>query len=389
MDQLNYRAVKASERSVLNALIRHSYALSEEEADRSIDRYGLDHIRIVQSGYRLAAAAGIVPMGHFFGGKSIGATGVASVCVAPEFRGQGVATLLMRSLVLELAEARVPLSSLYPATHGLYRKVGYGFGGTRTIWEADPAQIGLRTRGLDVVPTDIDDLRKLKRLYAVKAAQCSGHADRTDFHWGRILEQPGQETRVWIVKHEDEAIGYVAVRARNSADGYVVEVADMVALTRAAAVRIWAFLADYGTVYRKVRWAGAPFDGFGSILPEERLSVHRRESWFIRILDVEEALVRRGYPRTLEAELHLEVRDGIVARNNDRFILNIADGKAIVRRGGRAHLRIDIDDLAALYSRAVSAAELGATGNIAATEHALEIATLVFSGPAPWIVDRY
>ncbi len=389
MDQLSYRVVRKGEIPVLNALIRHSFAKTTEQAGSLIERFGRKNIRIVHAGHRLAAAACIIPMGHFFGGKSVGATGVAAVCVAPEFRGQGVATMLMRSLVQELAEARVPLSSLYPATHGLYRKVGYGYGGTRTIWEADPAQVGLRTRGLDVVAADSDDLPRLKRIYAANAAVFSGHVDRTEFHWTRILQQPDLETRLWVVMQEDEAVGYIALRVHATTEGHIIEVADMAALTRAAAIRLWAFIADYGTVYRKVRWVGAPFDPFGALLPEERLNVHRRESFFLRILDVEEALVRRGYPRTLDAELHLEVHDNIVSRNNDRFILNVADGKAVVRRGGRAHLRIGIDDLAALYSRALCPMELGVAGNVAATEHALEIATLIFSGSSPWMVDRY
>lgn len=389
--ELNYRMIRSGEIPVLNALLRHSFTMSQEETARYIARIGEDCTRIVHSEHQLAAAASIIRMGMYFGGRSVPCAGIAGVATAPEFRGHGVATKLMREIVRELSEARVPLSALYPATMELYRKAGYGLGGSRVVWEIDPKDIGLRFRTHDMVPADRDDEPEFRRLYAIHAAGAAGHLDRADYQWRRILEPSNSEVRCWIVRGPDANVGYLVLRVSRTPDNtqHNIDVADVVALNRHAALRILTFLADYATIHRKVSWQGGPVDPLATLIPENRARVQTHESWFLRLVDVEEALRQRGYPRTLEAELHLEVQDDIVKRNNDRFILNVADGRCVVRRGGRAHLRVDVRELSAIYSRALSPLELGRTGTVAATDHALEIAALIFSGPSPWMADRF
>lgn len=389
--ELNYRMIRSGEVPVLNALLRHAYSMPEEDAARYIASIGEENVRIVHSEHQLAAAASLIRMGQFFGGRSIPCVGVAAVATAPEFRGHGVATRLMKELVRELSETRVPLSALFPATMELYRKAGYGLGGARVVWETDLNDIGVRFRAYDMVPADAEDEGELRRLYGLAAMHSTGHLDRPARTWKNILSPAKDEHRAWIVRGPDANVGYVVLKGTRSADRneFWIDVVDFAALNRQAALRILTFLADYGTVHRTVRWLGGPADAFASLMPENRARVQRHESWFLRIVDVEEALRQRGYPRTLEAELHLEVQDDLVKRNNDRFILNVADGRCVVRRGGRAHLRLDVRELAAIYSRAMSPMELGRVGGAASTEHALEIATLVFSGPASWMADRF
>jgi len=388
--ELNYRMIRPGEVPVLKALLRHAYTMSGEEPDRYVARIGEDNVRIVHSEHQLAAAASLIRMGQYFGGRSIPCAGVAAVAVAPEFRGHGVATRLMKELLRELSETRVPLSALYPATMELYRKVGYGFGGSRVQWETDTRDIGLRFHAFDMVPADAEDLAEFKRLYALNAVVASGHLDRNQARWDLILSPHAADHRAWIVRGPDANLGYVVIKGiRTEERAYSLEVVDWVALNRQAAQRILTFLCDYGTVHRKVRWLGAPADPLSTLIPESRARVAVSEPWFLRIVDVEEALRQRGYPRTLEAELHLEVQDDVIKRNNDRFILNVADGRCVVRRGGRAHLRIDVRELASIYTRALSPMELGRVGTVASTEHALEIATLIFSGPAPWMAERF
>ena len=55
----------------------------------------------------------------------------------------------------------------------------------------------------------------------------------------------------------------------------------------------------------------------------------------------------------------------------------------------KAKLRLDVRELATIYSRGLSPLEMGRTGTLAATDHALEIAALIFSGPSPWMADRF
>ncbi|MDQ3664361.1 MAG: GNAT family N-acetyltransferase, partial [Actinomycetota bacterium] len=53
----------------------------------------------VVSGGRVVAAARILPMRQFWGGRLVSMSGIGGVAVAPEERGRGVGSLLMRAVV--------------------------------------------------------------------------------------------------------------------------------------------------------------------------------------------------------------------------------------------------------------------------------------------------
>ena len=61
-------------------------------------------------------------------GRGVPMAGVASVKVAPEYRGRGIGRELMTALLALIAERGYPLSVLYPATMPLYRSLGLGVG---------------------------------------------------------------------------------------------------------------------------------------------------------------------------------------------------------------------------------------------------------------------
>ena len=68
--------------------------------------------------------------------------GVASVKVAPEYRGRGIGRQLMTALLALIAERGYPVSALYPATMPLYRSLGWELAGgkyqasvpARSLW---------------------------------------------------------------------------------------------------------------------------------------------------------------------------------------------------------------------------------------------------------------
>jgi predicted acetyltransferase len=111
--------------------------------------------------------------------------------------------------------------------------------------------------------------------------------------------------------------------------------------------------------------------------------------WMLRIVDVPGALKARGYSPGLTAEVHLSVRDDVLPHNHGRFVLQVADSRASVQRGGDGTLHVDIRGLAAMYSGHLSPAELKAAGYLDGPDEDLAAATAIFAGPTPWMPDIF
>jgi predicted acetyltransferase len=113
------------------------------------------------------------------------------------------------------------------------------------------------------------------------------------------------------------------------------------------------------------------------------------QTWLLRVVDVAKALEKRGYPSGLQAELHLEVQDDLIAENNGRFILSVSQGQGEVTRGGTGELKLHIRELAPLYTSLFTPYQLQLTGRLEGTETALDKATQLFAGVSPWMPDFF
>ena len=81
--------------------------------------------------------------------------GVSAVGIAPEYRGTGAASTLLGTLLRELYQEKIPLSSLYPATPPpLYRKLGYEQAISRCLWEIPIASLKPQKPQLACVPVE-------------------------------------------------------------------------------------------------------------------------------------------------------------------------------------------------------------------------------------------
>src|SRR5258707_7137785 len=70
-------------------------------------------------------------MRQWWAGRELPMAGVASVKMAPEARGQGLARMLMTAQLRQIAERGYPLSALYPSTMPIYRSLGCELAGGR------------------------------------------------------------------------------------------------------------------------------------------------------------------------------------------------------------------------------------------------------------------
>ena len=87
------------------------------------------HLLGAYDGGRLLGTARYLDIRQWWGGRAMPMAGVAGVKTAPEARGRGVATALLTELLSLLPERGYPISALYPSTPGVYRSLGWEFGG--------------------------------------------------------------------------------------------------------------------------------------------------------------------------------------------------------------------------------------------------------------------
>ncbi|NNJ09947.1 sterol carrier protein domain-containing protein [Chloroflexales bacterium ZM16-3] len=82
-------------------------------------------------------------------------------------------------------------------------------------------------------------------------------------------------------------------------------------------------------------------------------------------------------------------QDELLPWNNGRFVLRVRDGGGQIERGGQGRLRLDIRDIATLYSGYYTPQELRYAGKIDGDLASLTAAAQIVMGPRPWLPDMF
>jgi predicted acetyltransferase len=348
---------------------------------------GRENLRFIRQNGKIFGGLVILNMGQWYGSNCVPMAGIASVGIAPQYRGSGAAIALMQSVVQELYAQGSPISVLYPAVQQLYRKAGYEQAGILCRWEAKIDSIQMRDRTLPMTEIDLSKPDRLDSIYRQQATVNHGNLDRHSLIWKAIAHLPNpQKIDAFLIGSETQPQGYLIFT--QSHDG-LIDIKDWVVLTPEAGQRFWTFLADHRSQMDKVQWNSAIVDPLSLLLPEKTAKLKWEKRWMLRIIHVMKALAIRGYLTQLDAELHLDIYDDLLLENNGKFILSVANGEGEVTRGGKGDLKIDIRGLAPLYTGLFTPHQLQMMGRIEGTQKALSIAAQMFGGAVPWMPDFF
>lgn len=359
-----------------------------------METLGLEHMRAIKEGGRIVAGLGAFPTGQWYGGALVPAAAVTAVGVAPDVRGTGVGSFMLRESLLELRNGGIPLAALYPATLRYYHRAGYARAGNRIGYELPLTLIGPSRSEAELVPFGEEQYSTVRELYRVRARQTSGNLDRTEWLWKFRLEPKDRKMFRYLIRRNDQFEGYLAYFHGTRSDP--ITITDLVVLTPDAGRRVLAMLAGYHTMVEHATWAGGALDPLLYLLGENlaagsrpRASIKYSYDWMLRIVDVAKALAQRGYPQQLRATLELEIDDDVLSQNSGRYTLEIADGKASVTSGGRGLIKLGIRELAAIYTGFMAPVELRTLGTIEGSDADLALMGALFAGPRPWIADMF
>ncbi len=136
------------------------------------------HFRFARVGDAVVGGYALMPMGQFYGGRSVPAQGVLAVVVSPMWRRRGAAGAMMRDLVAICRENNAAVAPLYAATVRLYRRWGWEVADRAVNHTVrTDALVQLRGEGHAVEAPPAADLEALRRSYL---SAWDGPLDRPD-----------------------------------------------------------------------------------------------------------------------------------------------------------------------------------------------------------------
>lgn len=352
------------------------------------------------------ACLSLIPMGQFFGGRSVPMVGVAGVAVAPEARGQGLARRLMAHAVTELAERRVPLSTLYASTQALYRQSGYEAAGHRGVTSVPIEHIDVRERAAPGERWEVltpAQQRLIEPVYARWAAAHDGMLDRGRYVWARVWKWREREATVFAAMGAGPRPGgveaYVALATESLPSRRLkLVVADAAWTTPRGLRRLWGFLHDYASMADAVVLSGGPAHPMLWPLAQQRWSYEFKDLWMLRLCHLPAAIAARSYWPGVSGRVRLVVDDAVVPANAGAWELRVEGGTGELRRPagarsgprGDGEVRCGINALAAIYSGLATPAALRLAGLLEGDAEAVErLGGLMASRGAPAMTDFF
>lgn len=372
-------------------LAAYSLLTPEQIIELWMAREGLENVRIALMGNEIVGGLSVQCMGQWFGGKSVPCGVVRVVAVAPEHRGGGIAERLMRNSLLEMREAGVQISMLFPATQVLYRRVGYEQAGVFVEQSAKAADFPAASNDLPLAQVELHDPR-LRTLYDERARRSSGLLDRNDWLWRRMLDpmRPSGSLRAYLIGEPSDPEGYLIVSISPASDPLQsgeMRLIDCALLTPEAIVRARTFIAQHRSVIDRVHLTSGSTEPLLIGRPGQGTKIERSLSWMLRLVDVRGALSSRGYSPALDATVHLQVRDDLLSPPEQRWLLRVRGGHAEVLPGGNGAVQIDVRGLAALYTGFLSPYAVAELGYLSGPADQLALLGGIFAGPMPAVHD--
>lgn len=360
---------------------------------RYVARVGVENLRGVFDGARLAGGLAFYRMGQWFGGKRLDCAGYSGVSINPVDRGQGACGELLRKTLLENYHEGIPIASLYASTQTLYRSVGFEHAGLQIKYSIPIHSIGKGDRSLPAHRFSEPSFELLDVVAENRARATNGNLARTTGLWERRTQPyDGGATNTYVFGELDAPEGYVILLSSSRDDGVPQTLActDVAANTPAAWARLMALLFDHRSMCDRFSWFGQPQDPLHYLSNEQLIEVPECMRWMLRIVNVPKSLSLRGYAEGVTETIDFKVLDPLISENDGHWRLHVREGQASVEPGGDGHLELNIRALAPMYSSLLSATQLKALGVLQCNDPSqVQAADRVFSGPSPWMTEIF
>jgi GNAT superfamily N-acetyltransferase len=377
-------------------LLSLAFGSPESGVAQWVNLAGIENMRVMRDATSTVAATVLrIEMGQFFGGHAVPMLGIAGVSTAPEYRGDGLATTMMKHCVREAHAEKWPLSTLYPSTQQLYRKAGYEVTGQRFEVAVPVNRLGANisvVQGWTIRPLDVEPNERMKRISSTFAQHWDGMLSRGGYVWARVPRWRGAEYRAFgAFSPAGELRGYLYMhQARKGDTGrFDIVLSDIAWDDVDAARRMLMFMADFTTMGDDLIFAAGPAHPLLGMIHHNVYRQYLKDPWMVRLTHVPLAIASRGYAAAVEAKALLSVRDDVIPAHSQTWEISVRDGVGSCVPGSGAAAEIDIRALTQLYTGYRSAEQLIALGEVGGDVEQVRRLGAAFAGTTPWMTDMF
>jgi predicted acetyltransferase len=374
--------------------------------DDQFDRIGRvlppDRMDAAWENGQVVGGAGALPFTLTIPGARIPAAGVTAVAVLPTHRRRGILTALMRAQLDACRQRGEAVACLWASEDTIYGRFGYGVASFTAEIDLARERSAFHASFEPAGATRIVPLPQAEPIvapvYERVAAATAGMFTRTSEWWrARSLADPhwrrrgGGEMQCVVVESGRSATAYALYRLNIAFDRGVqtgsVEVIEAMGDSPEATRTLWRFLLDIDWMAR-VRAALLPVDHPLLLLAAEprRLRMSVRDGLWVRLVDVEAALARRGYA-TQDAVV-VDVKDAFCPWNEGRWSIG-ANG--VARTSRPRDLACEVTTLGSVYLGGFTWAQLAQAGRVEELrDGAIQRADALFrTERAPWCPEIF
>ncbi len=379
----------------------------------------LDRRLCAFDGERLVASARTIDYDQWFGGRRAPCAGIAGVAVLPEYRGKGLASALLRTVLGEERAKGRAISALYPTATALYRSLGYEFGGVRLQFRVPIADLpahrarggggsGGGGSGSEIRQMQATDLDQVMNCFSLFASAHNGPVQSSDRDWwhDHVLAPKGDRDlpRAVVVPNGGGLAGYASYYLEPWGPGGLGEdsykaVCNHLVFEDARALRaLLGYFGGFVNSANELAWYGPPSTSpvalaIGSNGFSMKSDLTR---WMTRVLDVPLALRSRGYPQAT-GEAVLEIDDTLFPENAGPWLVQADAGRVSVEpvdRATAAHRPaagkpLPVGLFSALYTGFASPSDLFVVGALDLDDERVPFLSALFAGPVPWMPDFF
>jgi predicted acetyltransferase len=283
---------------------------------------------------------------------------ISDVTTSATHRRRGLLRRLIEDDLTDAVDSGIPVAALTASEATIYGRWGFGPATFRQTVEVD-TRPGFEMRSF-VDPGRVEQIEPRDAWPHVKAVFETFHArQRGSVGWPSAYESSHTGAFDFNAGGPDSKIrGAVHLAGDGSVDGFVlykfgenytVKVDEMVALSPAAQLGLWAFLGGMDRITKVTFNLAHPHDPLmWSLADLNRVKVTEVEEFlWIRVLDVERALTARPWSADGQLVIAIDDPQGHAA---GRFEIETLDGKARVARTDRpADVTLSAENLGSLY----------------------------------------
>ena len=357
----------------------------------------LSDLWVAHHGDRIVGHAFAFPLHAFFGTKAVPIVGIASVGVAPEARGRGVATALIQHIHETARHAGTALSMLFAWRHAFYARLGYAEVACTRRLRCDPRAVPrawIEAAGAaELRPATGADREALVACHRREAIKRTGWLHRPEALWSRLLL--AERLRTVIASQGAGVAGYVLYElAQDEAHSETrMFVHELVADDDDTRRALWGFLGTQAGQAAEVEIELEANDPTCFALTDvdgRRGGTERVEHELggivagpmIHLLDVRRALAARGYGPEGDANLAV---DGETFRLETRG----GEGKVVHLDAANEHVELDARTLASVAFGGLAANDAARLGLVRGPSGAIARADELLRVPPFFTLDRF